>query len=174
MLRTVACLLTSLFTFILGVSLDSTYHLVVEQPASSHNLRSIQPLPIERQEPPLRLGIFIGVDGVTFSSNNSRFNLFDDYRERETTILVSPEELAETVQNFMAAGLLREVECTPSFISLPVNHTIIIAWPDRMREFTWIRGDDCRVPERYLLVLEELNGKYHASPIEKLITYNRR
>lgn len=174
MSRTIACLLTALFTFLIGVSIYSTHSLIVELlPREAQPL--IQPLPVEHQRSPLRLGIFTGVDGVTFSCDSSMFNLFDDYRERETVITVSPEELSEIVHKLTAAGLLKEEEeCIPSFISLPVNNTIIIAWPDGVREFTWIYADGCRVPEKYLSVLEEVTRRHHAPLIEEFITYNRR
>ena len=175
--RTIACLLTALFTFVVGVSLQSTHSVIVELlRGEADNQLLIEPLAVEHQESkiPLRLGIFIGVDAVTFSSDNRKFNLFDDYRKRETAIVVSSEELSEIVHQLVVAGLLKEEECIPSFISLPVNNTIIIAWPDGMREFTWtMNGDECRVPEKYLSVLEEVNGRHHAPLIEKFITYNR-
>ena len=175
MSRIIACLLTALFTFLVGVALYSTHSLIVELlPREADNQQLIQPLPVEHQESPLRLGIFAGVDGVTFSCDNSRFNLFDDYTERETVIMVSPAELSEMVRKLTAAGLLKEEVCIPSFISLPVNNTIIIAWPGEIREFTWIYADGCRVPEKYLSVLEEVTRRHHAPLIEEFITYNRR
>jgi hypothetical protein len=175
--RTIPCLLTALFTFLAGVSLYSTHTVIVEWlrgEADDHQLL-IEPLAFEDQasEIPLRIGIFIGVDAVTFSSDNSKFDLFDDYRSRETPILISSGELSEIVHQLMSAGLLTEQTCTPSFISLPVNHTIIVAWPNAVRAFTWIRGDDCRVPEKYLTVFEEVNSRHHASLLEKFITSNR-
>ena len=176
MSRNMACLLTALFTFLVGLSLHSKHAVIVELlPGDAHDQLLIEPLAIEEQtsEMPLRLGIFIGVDAVTFSSDNSKFNLFDDYRSRETPILISSEELSKTVQQLIRAGLLNEEGCTPSFVSLPVNQTIIVAWPNGMRAFTWIRGDECRVPEKYLTVLEEVNSRHHAPLIEEFITYNR-
>ena len=174
--RTIACFLTALFTFLAGVSLHSTHSVIVEWlRGEADDQLLIEPLAFEDQASaiPLRIGIFIGVDAVTFSSDNSKFNLFDDYRSRETPILISSEELSEIVHQLMGAGLLTEPACTPSFISLPVNHTIIVAWPNGVRAFTWIRGDDCRVPEKYLTVFEEVNSRHHATLIDEFIGYNR-
>jgi hypothetical protein len=174
--RTLTCLLTALFTFLVGVSIHSTHDVIaglLREEAHNHVL--IQPVAVEHQESktPLRLGIFIGVDGVTFSTDNSKFSFFDDYRERETAIVVSSEELSDIVHQLMVAGLAKEEECTPSFISLPVNNTIFVAWPDGMQEFTWIGDDECRVPEKYLSVLEDVNSRHHVPLIEKFMTYNR-
>jgi hypothetical protein len=178
MARSISYLLTALFTFLVGVALHSSYRFGVDpQPAEAEIQTSFQIPPVDQQtfQVPLRVGIFAGVDGVTFSTDNSRFNLFDDYREREIAIMVPPEELTEMVHKLMAAGLLDERQWNSSFaISLPVNNTIMIAWPDKVRTFTWIHDNECRVPEKYLSVLEEVNVRYGARLIKDLITYNRR
>jgi hypothetical protein len=49
----------------------------------------------------------------------------------------------------------------------------VVAWPNGVRAFTWIRGDDCRVPEKYLTVFEEVNSGHHATLIDEFITCNR-
>ena len=176
MARSISYLLTAVLTFLVGVALHSAYRFGVE-PQAAEIQTSFQIPPVEQQsfQVPLRVGIFAGVDGVTFSIDNSRFNLFDDYSERENVIMVPPEELFEMVHKLMAAGLLEERQWNSSFaISLPVNNTIMIAWPDRVRTFTWIHDNECRVPEKYLSVLEEVNVRYRVPLIQDLITYNRR
>jgi hypothetical protein len=123
----------------------------------------------------LRLGIFVGVDGVTFSSDNTKFNFFDDYKDREKAIMVSPGELSEIVHKLAATGLLEEKQSNSSlFISLPVNNTFYISWPDRTRQFSWIYDSECRVPEKYLSILEEVNVRYHEPLIKNFVDYNRR
>ena len=178
MARTISYFLTALLTFLVGLALYSSYRFGVELLTEEADIRSsVQALGVDQPElqVPLRLGIFAGVDGVTFSTDNTTFNLFDDYRDREKAIIVSPDELSEVVHKLVATGLLQENHFNvPSFMSLPVDNTIRIAWADRALEFTWIYGDDCRVPEKYLSVLEELNGKHSDPLLKDFITYNRR
>ena len=178
MARTISYFLTALLTFLVGLALYSSYRFGVQLLTEEADIRSSVPVvAVDHQESqvPLRSGIFIGVDGVTFSTDYTTFNLFDDYRDREKAIMVSPDELSEVVHKLVAAGLLEESQFnSPSFISLPVGNTIRIVWADRAREFTWIYGDDCRVPEKYLSVLEELNSKHSAPLLKDFIMYNRR
>ena len=178
MSRTIPCFLTALLTFLVGLALLSSYRFGVEVLTEEAGIRSSIPvLAVDYQElqVPLRLGIFAGVDGVTFSTDHNSFGLFDGYSDREKAIMVSRDELSEVVHKLVAAGLLEESQFNaPSFISLPVGNTIRIAWADRAREFTWIYGDECRVPEKYLSVLEELNSRHSVPLLKDFITYNRR
>ena len=178
MARTISYFLIALFTFFGGVTTYWLHHFGAELLSEDDNTRSsVQVSVVEHQvlQGPLRLGIFVGVDGVTFSSDNTKFNFFDDYRDREKVIKVSPEELSEIVHKLVAAGLLEERQWNSSFfVSLPVDYTFFISWPDRMRNFTWIHDSECRVPEKYLDVLEEVNVRYHDQLIQNFIDYNRR
>jgi hypothetical protein len=172
MLRTVAYVLTALFTFLAGVaiysSVEPSSHATINHPL-------VQASPVDHKESqPLRLGIFVGVDGVTFSTDNTKFNFFDEYSDREKTIMVSAAELSEIVDKLAAAGLLEERQSNSSyFISLPVDNTFYISWPDRTRQFSWIHDSECRVPEKYLSILEEVNVKHHDPLIKNFVDYNR-
>ena len=178
MARTISYFSIALLTFVVGVAIYWSYHFGVELLSEEDNDRaSVQISPVDHQalQVPLRLGVFVGVDGVTFCSDNTKFNFFDDYSDREKVIMVSPEELSEVVHKLVAAGLLEERQSNSSFfVSLPVDNTFYISWPDRMRHFTWIHDSECRVPEKYLSVLEEVNVRYHDQLIQNFIDYNRR
>ena len=178
MARTISYFLTSLLTFLFGVALYSSYRFGAELFSQDAGIRSsvqLQALDHQESQIPLRLGIFAGMDGVTFSTDNTRFNLFDDYSDREKAITVSPEELSDIVDRLVAAGLLEENHVNaPFFISLPVANTIMIAWPNRVRQFTWVYGDECRVPEKYLSILEDVNARHRVTLLKYYITYNRR
>ena len=174
MLRTVAYVLTALFTFLAGVAI---YSLVEPSSDATINQPLVQASLVDHNESqlPLRLGIFVGVDGVTLSTENTKFDLFDEYRDREKAIMVSTAELSEMVDKLAAAGLLEERQSNSSyFISLPVNNTFYISWPDRTRQFSWIHDSQCRVPEKYLSILEEVNVKHHDPLIKNFVDYNRR
>ena|SRR4026207_950242 len=97
------------------------------------------------------------------------------YEDREKAIMVSPAELSEIVDKLAAAGLLEEKQWNSSlFISLPVDNTFYISWPDRTRQFSWIHDSECRVPEKYLSILGQMNVRYHDSLIKKFVDYNPR
>lgn len=148
------------------------YCVVLFSPAEAAR---VQPLSVEGWDsyPPIRLAVFIGVEGVTFSADASKFDLYDDYKDQEMVVLVSQDELSEIVGKFVAAGLLEEKEMnSPIVVSLPQNYTIIMAWPDKTREFTWTVRDEYRVPEKYLLVLDGVNNRYKVSLIRRFLNRN--
>jgi len=123
---------------------------------------------------PLRIGIFIGVDGATLSADGKKFASYEDYDDREMLVSISPRELSDLVNQLRAAGLFEEAEVnSPFFISLPQTFTIVIAWPDEQRSFTWIPGDECRVPDKYLQILERLNRRLQLTLIQDFIAHNR-
>jgi len=172
MSKTISYFLTSVLTFLFGVALYSSYRYGAQLFSQDAGIRALDH---QESQIPLRLGIFAGVDGVTFSTDNTRFNLFDGYRDRETAITISPDELSDIIDRLLAAGLLEESHVNaPFFISLPVANTIMIAWPDRVRQFTWVYGDECRVPEKYLSILEDVNARHSVTLLKDFITYNRR
>jgi hypothetical protein len=143
---------------------------------SSGEAAHFQPPSVEGWDsyPPIRLGVFIGVEGVTFSADGSKFNMYDDHKDQETAVLVSQDELSDIVGKLVAAGLLEEKEMnSPLVFSLPLDDTIIVAWPDETREFSWIVRDECRVPERYLFILDEVNSRRNVPLIRRVLNHNR-
>jgi len=71
--------------------------------------------------------------------------------------------------------LMKEAEFNASsFVSLPQSDTIIVAWADKRRRFTWITRDECRVPEKYLKIFESLNGNLKLALIHDFIAHNRQ
>src|SRR4029453_12110921 len=147
MSRTIACFLTALFTFLTGLAIYWHQFSVELLSDEAINRPALQISALDHRElqVPLRLGIFVGVDGVTFSSDNTKFNFFDDCKDREKAIMVSPAELSEIDHKLAAAGLLEEKQSNSSFfVSLPVDNTFYISWPDRTRHFSWIYDSECR------------------------------
>ncbi len=125
--------------------------------------------------PPFRVGLFIGVEGVTLSADASKFNLYDAHKDDEATLLVSQDEVSDIVGKLVATGLLEEAEMnSPAVVSSPQNYTMIVAWPDRTREFNWTVRDECRVPEKYLSILEEVNNRRMVPLITRFFNHNRR
>ena len=80
MSRTIACFLTALFTFFTGVGIYWHQFSVELLSDEAINRPAVRVTALDHRElqVPLRLGIFVGVDGVTFSTDNTKFNFFDD------------------------------------------------------------------------------------------------
>lgn len=124
---------------------------------------------------PLRIGVFIGVEGVRFSPNLSKFVLFAEFEKQENAAQMSPAKLAEVAIQLTRAGLLEENEFNnPVTISMPAAYTIILAWPDEVREFTWTSQNECSVPGKYLRILDGLDRQFDLPLIRKFTAHNRR
>ena len=174
-MRRTLFLTVALLTFLLGTTLAgvrrwiaNSQHELAEMKLSVPSVDSTEGLT------PLRIGIFIGVDGATLSADGKKFEFYEDYLDRETLVPMSPAELSDLVAQLRTAGLFEEAESnSPYFISLPQTFTIEIAWPDHHRSFTWIRGDECRVPEKYLPILERFNTNRKLEVVRQFIDFNR-
>jgi hypothetical protein len=174
-MRRTLLLTVVLVTFFLGLTLTSVRRWLVDSWSEPADLKvSVPPVDMRGSLTPLRIGIFIGVDGATLSADSKKFAFYEDYADRETLVPMSPVELRTVVDELRSAGLFEEAEFNaPSFISLPQTFTIVFAWPDEQRRFTWITRDECRVPEKYLQILERLNKNLKLPVIEEFIAANR-
>ena len=175
-MRRTLLLTVALLTFLLGTTLPGLHRWILNSLAEPAEVKvSIPPVDTHASLTPLRVGVFIGVDGVTLSADSKKFGFYEDYDDRETLVPMSPVELSNVVEQLRSAGLFEEAELnTPYFISLPQTYTIVVAWPDEHRRFTWITRDECRIPEKYLQILERLNTNLKLTVIQEFIAHNRR
>jgi len=105
-------------------------------------------------ERPLRVGIFVGVDGVTLSQDGSKFALFKNYRHREVALKVSRSELISIVNSLMTRGFANDVsvKCPDGPGIPPQTYEIRITWPKKGIVHRWYHADGCQAPEKYLEV----------------------
>ena len=171
-MRQTLFLTTALLTFVLGTTLVSLQRRVLN--SLSEPEASIESVDIPDNLIPLRIGIFIGVDGATLSADGKRFGFYEDYDDREMLVPISPAELSEIVNQLRTAGLFEEAELNSPFsVSLPQIFSIEVAGPDKHRRFAWITSDECRVPEKYLEILERFNRNLKLKLIHDFVAYNR-
>ena len=166
---------TALITFLLGTILVSVRHSSLEDVNETQQIEiAIWPPDAQEFSAPVKIGVFIGVDGVTLSADGKKFVLYEPYQDRETVVPMSPDELTELANQLRSAGLFEEAQSNaPAFVSLPQNYTIVLAWPDKIRQFNWISGYGCTVPEQYLLILEKLNRNVKHPLLKEFIAHNR-
>jgi hypothetical protein len=166
----------ALFTLLLGTMLWVFHRLVLDSIGETPTIEAFVPsLDYRDSLTPLRIGVFIGVDGVSLSATGKKFSPYEAYKDRETVVAMSPAELTDVAQELRSAGLFEEAEFNaPAFISLPQSYSIMFAWPDEERQFTWISRDECSVPEKYLRIFEKLNKNLKLSLIRDFIAHNRR
>ena len=174
-MRRLLFLTVALLTFLLGTTVGVVRRWIVNSLDAPAEVKISVPADNSREDlTPLRVGIFIGVDGATLSADGKTFEFYEEYLDRETLVPMSPAELSEVVNELRSSGLFEEDESnTPAFVSLPQFYTIVIAWPDHLRNFTWITRDECRVPEKYLQILERLNIDRKPEVIQQFVDINR-
>ena len=126
-------------------------------------------------ERPLRVGIFVGVDGVTLSQDGSKFALFKNYRHREVALKVSRSELISIVKSLMTRGFANDVSVKyPDGSGIPPQtYEIRIKWPNKEIVHRWYHADGCQAPEKYLEVLNALERTHKQPLIRKFIDANR-
>jgi hypothetical protein len=168
-------LIVSLVTFLLGTMLGVFHQSVRNSLGETPKIEAVVPsLDSKDSLTPLRIGVFMGVDGVTFSADGKKFSDYEGYEDREMAVPMSPAELMDLAHELKSAGLFEEAEFnTPYFISLPQTYAIVLAWPDEERRFMWITRDECRIPEKYLRIFERLNVDHGLPLIKEFIAYNR-
>ena len=175
-MRRTLLLTVALFTFLLGTMLGALHRSLLD---SFREPAKIEPFLLSLfyrdSLTPLRLGVFIGVDGVTLSADGKKLAPYKAYEDRETVVPMSPAELTDVADQLRSAGLFEEAELNaPAVISLPQSYTIVLAWPDEERQFTWISRDECSVPEKYLRIFEKLNRNLNLPLVRDFIAHNRR
>ena len=175
-MRHLLLITVALFTFLLGTMVGVVHRLILKSFGETATMESSVPPPDYRDSlTPLRIGVFIGVDGVTLSANGKKFAPYEAYEDRETVVPMSPADLSDVARQLNSAGLFEEAEFNaPAVISLPQTYTIVIAWPDEERQFQWISRDECSVPEKYLRIFEKLNRNLELPLIRDFIAHNRR
>ena len=166
----------ALLTFLLGTTLTVGRRWIVNSWNEPAEVKvSVPSVNTSESLTPLRIGVFVGVDGATFSADGKKFALYEDYLDRETLVPMSPAELSEIVTELRSSGLFEEDEShSPYFISLPQFYSIEIAWPDHHRRFIWITRDECRVPDKYLQVLERLDIDLKLDVVQRFLDDNRK
>jgi len=174
-MRRTLLLITALLTFLLGTTLAMLHRWILNSLAETPEVKvSVPPFDTRESLTPLRVGIFIGVDGATLSADGKKFTFYESYDDRETLVGMSPAELSEIVNQLRSAGLFEEAEFNaPVFVSLPETYTITVAWPDESRHFTWITRNGCRVPDKYLQIFERLNDDLKLQVIQEFVAQNR-
>jgi hypothetical protein len=126
--------------------------------------------------PPVRIGLFIGVDGVTYSCDGSRFDLYREYRDRESMTNVSTSELARVVSRLTEAGLLNEKSRgLGGTITIPAQTLEIrIQWPGREFHCTWFWRPGSQVPGKYLDILDDVPASWKTEFLRKFVDANRK
>lgn len=126
-------------------------------------------------ELPVRLGLFKGVDGITYSADGGRFDRYKKYGHRERIVRVSQSELADIVQRLTKAGLLDEQTRTPIAFDLPPqSYDLLIAWKDHESGCRWWHYPDYQIPEKYLDVLEAVPPSWRRPLLVEILKDNWR
>ncbi len=127
---------------------------------------------------PLRIGLFVGVDGVTYSSDGSKFGLYGKYADRELVRKVPAEELVRLVSRLTEAGLLNEKPPRLDVMKIPPQtYEVRIQWADHEYHCRWYHSHHCvggcHVPSKYLDILDDVPVSWRADLPRKFVDQNR-
>jgi hypothetical protein len=126
-------------------------------------------------EVPLRVGIFVGVDSITLSTNGSKFGLYNYRPPRELPVKVSRRQLLSLADRLLSQGFADDTQVGyPSGIGIPPQtYEIRIKWAKQELVRRWYQADGHQVPEKYLQVLEALQEKVKQPVLKQFIEQNR-
>jgi len=126
-------------------------------------------------EAPLRVGIFVGVDSITLSTNGSKFGLYNYRPPRELPIRVSRRQLLNLTEKLLSRGLADESQVAyPDGSGIPPEtYEIRIKWAKQEIVRRWYHSPGHQVPEKYLHVLEEFQEKVRQPVLKQFIEENR-
>ena len=126
-------------------------------------------------EVPLRIGIFVGVDSITLSTNGSKFGLYNYRTPVERTVKVSRRQLLNLANRLLSNGFADDAPVTyPRDVGVPPQtYEIRIKWTRQEIVRRWYHSEGHQVPEKYLQVLEELQEKVKQPVLKTFIEQNR-
>ena len=127
-------------------------------------------------EAPLRVGIFVGVDSITLSTNGSKFGLYNYRPPRELPVKVSRRQLLSLTEKLLSTGLADETQVADpdGFGIPPQTYEIRIKWAKQEIVRRWYHSYGHQVPEKYLQVLEEFQEKVKQPVLKQFIEQNRK
>ena len=126
-------------------------------------------------EPPLRVGIFVGVDSITLSTNGSKFGLYNYRPPTEFPVKVSRRQLLSLTNSLLSKGFADDAQVgyPRSFDVPPQTYEIRIKWAKQEIVRRWYHSPGHQVPEKYLQVLEEFQEKVRQPVLKQFIEENR-
>jgi len=128
------------------------------------------------KEAPLRVGIFVGVESITLSTNGSKFGLYNYRPPTEFPVKVSRRQLLSLTNSLLSKGFADDAQVgyPRSFDVPPQTYEIRIKWAKQEIVRRWYHADGYQVPAKYLQVLEELQEKVKQPVLKKFIEQNRK
>jgi hypothetical protein len=131
--------------------------------------------PTTTSEVPLRVGIFVGVDSITLSTNGSKFGLYNYRPPREFLVKVSRRQLLSFTNSLLSKGFADDAPVGyPADGGIPPQtYEIRIKWAKQEIVRRWYHSAGHQVPQKYLQVLEELQEKVKQPVLNMFIEQNR-
>jgi len=123
------------------------------------------------------VGIFVGVESITLSTNRSKFGLYNYRPPTEFPVKVSRRQLLSLTNSLLSKGFADDAPVgyplPLSFDVPPQTYQIRIKWAKQEIVRRWYHADGYQVPEKYLQILEELQEKVKQPVLKKFIEQNR-
>jgi len=123
-----------------------------------------------------KVAVYVGVDGVCFSTDGSKCGRFEKYLDRETAVTLSADELKSLITDLKEAGFEKEenrkvqiVDGTP-----PLSFTIHVDSPESKKEVVFLCEKGLTVPEKYLNILDALPDSKKPEALNKFISLARK
>jgi hypothetical protein len=123
-----------------------------------------------------KLAIYLGVDGVCFSTDGSKYGKYVKYSDREATVSLATDDLELRIRQLKRLGFEMEHHRTLEVIDgvPPQTLTIVIQSSSVTKEVQFFCRKGLEVPERYLVVLDYLPDSKKPEALNKFIELSRQ
>jgi hypothetical protein len=123
-----------------------------------------------------KLVIYLGVDGVCFSADGSKYGKYEKYLDREVAVSLSPDDLDLRIRYLKRLGFEAEKSRTLDIIDgvPPQTFTVVMQSSSVTKEVQFFCRKGLEVPERYLAVLDYHPDSKKPETLKKIIELSRQ
>jgi hypothetical protein len=127
--------------------------------------------------PPLVV-VYQALDGICYSPDGSRYNLFSNYpqyKDREYVFVMPEQEVLSLVSKLASVGFLEDKHRRlPSVMTIPpCSYDIIVRTPAQQKHVRFYFYKAGRIDEKYLSIFDSLPNKYKTPLLIEIIKNHR-
>jgi hypothetical protein len=121
-------------------------------------------------EIPLRVGIFVGIESITLSTNGSKFGLYNYRPATEFPVKVSRRQLLSLTNSLLSKGFADDAPVGyPRIVDVPPQtYEIRIKWAKQEIVRRWYHADGYRVTRKISASIGGIAGEREAAGAEEV------
>jgi hypothetical protein len=121
-----------------------------------------------------KVAVYVGVDGICFSTDGSPCGKYPEYAARETVVRVPAEDIERAIADLRTAGFFEDHDRAPGVIAglPPESFLILVQSADAVHEVLFFYQAGLQVPASYLSALGPLADATDSPTMAKFLSMN--